>query len=88
MVWRACRTASPVTAQVLTTTASRTPAASACAADHLELDDVEPAAEGDDVDAHADAGLGEQRRIERALELELDRPGHQHMVVALAPVDR
>ena len=58
------------------------------AADHLRLVGVEPAAEGDDIDAHAAPGLGEQRRIEAALELELDRAGHQHVIVALAPFDR
>ena len=29
----------------------------------------------------------EQRRVEPALELVFDRPGHQHMVVGLAPLD-
>ena len=31
--------------------------------------------------------LREQRRIERAGEFEFDRPGHQHVIVAFAPVD-
>ena len=52
IAWRACRTASAVTAQVLTTTASASPARLRLAADHLRLVGVEPAAEGDDVDAH------------------------------------
>ena len=57
-------------------------------ADHFRLVGVEPAAEGDDLDAHDAADLGKQRRIEAALELELHRAGHQHVVVALAPFDR
>ena len=53
MVCRACRTASAVTAQVLMTTASATPAACGLAADRLRLAGIEPAAERDDVDGHA-----------------------------------
>ncbi len=45
----AWRTASAVTAQVLITTAS---VPSADAPDHFRLHDIEPAAEGDDLDAH------------------------------------
>ena len=55
-------------------------------ADHLGLVGVEPAAEGDDLDAHQ-ADRREQRGIEAALEFERDRPGHQHVIVALAPLD-
>ena len=58
------------------------------AADHLGFGGVEPAAEGDDSTLIAAPAFGEQRRIERALELEFDRAGHQHVVVALAPFDR
>ena len=36
----------------------------------------------------APPALRKQRRIEAALELEFDRAGHQHVVVALAPFDR
>ena len=57
IAWRACRTASAVTAQVFTTTASARPAPCALAADHLRLVGVEPAAEGDDLDAHRAAPL-------------------------------
>ena len=53
IAWRDWRTASAVTAQVLTTTVSVKPAAARLAADHLRLVGIEPAAEGDDVDAHA-----------------------------------
>ena len=56
MVWRACRTASAVTAQVFTTTASSSPAWRR-APDHFRFGDVEPAAEGDDVEAHATPAL-------------------------------
>ena len=52
MVWRACRTASPVTAQVLTITASSSPAALALRAHDFGFMRVQPAAEGDDLDAH------------------------------------
>ena len=58
------------------------------AADHFRLVGVEPAAEGDDVDAHAGARLGEQRRIEPPSNSYCDRAGHQHVVVALAPFDQ
>ena len=60
------------------------------AADHFRFGGVEPAAEGDDFDAHdvTPPAAGEQRRIETAVVLVFDRPGHQHMVVALAPFDR
>ena len=51
MVWRACRTASAVTAQVLMTTVSPS-ALARRAANHLGLIGIEPAAEGDDIDAH------------------------------------
>ena len=52
---RACRTASAVTAQVLTTMAFSTPALVAAVRITSELVGVEPAAECDDVDAHATA---------------------------------
>ena len=84
MVWRAWRTASAVTAQVLTTTASSR--SRRRAPDRFQLGDVEPAAEGDDVDAHATPAF-RTAPDRTAGEFELDRPGHQHVVVALAPVD-
>ena len=55
MFCRACRTASDVTAQVLTTTALSNAGGGRLAPDHFGLGDVEPAAEGDDVDAHGAA---------------------------------
>ncbi len=51
MVWRAWRTASAVTAQVLMT-GPLTDGRCRLAADHLEFGGGEPAAEGDDVDGH------------------------------------
>ena len=48
----ACRTASAVTAQVLTTTVSPRARGLRVAADDLGFVGVQPAAEGDDIDAH------------------------------------
>src|SRR5262245_24085717 len=89
MVCRACRTASAVTAQVLTTTVSLKPARSASrriTSDSAALS-LQPK-----VTTSTPMGLdspyrGEQRRIEAAAMLVFDWPGHQHMVVALAPFD-
>ena len=94
MACRAWRTASAVTAQVLTTTVSLEAGALRFAADHFRLGGIEPATEGDDLDAHGcdptsgRAGIGQQRGIEAAVVLVCDRPGHQHMVVRFAPFDR
>ena len=57
------------------------------ALDDFRLDDIEPAAEGDDVEAHGAGAFSNSAGIELAGELELHRPGHQHVAVALAPVD-
>ena len=62
---RACRTASAVTAQVLTMIASSSPALSGFAADHLALGGVQPAAEGDDLDAHSTLVAGGRRTAPR-----------------------
>ena len=51
IAWRAWRSASAVTAQVLTITVSDS--AGGVAAHHLALVGVQPAAEGEDLDAHA-----------------------------------
>ena len=51
MAWRAWRSASAVTAQVLTITASASRPRRSPGADHLGFIGVEPAAEGDDLDA-------------------------------------
>ena len=79
-------TASAVTAHVLTITIRVSPAASAWRCIASDLDDVEPAAERDDVDAHAHR-FREQVGPKRALVFELDRPRHQHVAVAFAPHD-
>ena len=91
IVCRAWRTASAVTAQVLTTTVSLQPGALRLAADHFRLGGIEPAAEGDDFDAHRLTPLPRRQTSaasKRPVVLVFDRPGHQHMVVALAPFDR
>ena len=49
---RACATASLVTAQLLMTMVSVSPASAASRSDHLGFEGVEAAAEGDDLDAH------------------------------------
>ena len=67
MLWRAWRTASAVTAQVFTTTASSRPAAARLAADDFRLERVQPAAEGDDIDAHGAGALSNSAASKRPL---------------------
>ena len=88
IAWRAWRSASAVTAQVLTMTASLSPAAAAARRMTSRLERVEPAAEGDDLGLGHGCGqpAAEQARVERALEAQRRRPGHDHMPV-LAPGD-
>ena len=81
MAWRAWRTASAVTAQVLKTTASLSPAASV-SRDHLGLVGVEAAAEGDDIDIMGAQGAATANNAgSNGLIFEFDRTGHQDMVV-------
>ena len=62
IAWRAWRSASAVTAQVLTMTASAEPGLAGGAADDLALERVEPAAEGDDLDCRSSASAGRAAR--------------------------
>ncbi len=84
MRWRAWRTASAVTAQVLTITASAEPRLGGEALHRLALVGVQPAAEGlEPRRGHASAPRKSGR--EAALEHQRGRPGHPDPVVA--PVD-
>src|SRR3954464_7309947 len=88
---RACATASLVTAQLLMTMVSMSPAASAsrritCDSNALRR---QPKVTTSTLMSGAVffKGPGEQRRIEAAFILERRGPGHQHVIVALAPLD-
>src|ERR1700734_1270488 len=87
---RAWRTASAVTAQVLTTTVSLKPARSASrriTSDSAALS-RQPKVTTSTLMRLSRARAGKERRIEAAAVLVFDRPRHQHVVVALAPFDR
>src|SRR3569623_209374 len=87
MVWRACATASFVTAQVLTMTASRRPAA--LASTRIVSDSARLRRQPKVTSSTGMSGeCGEQCRIEHALIFQHRDAGHQHKIVALAPFDR
>src|SRR6202163_4985703 len=84
---RACATASLVTAQLLMTMVSDSPARSASrkiTSDSKALRRQPKVT----ISTLISRDGGKQRRIEAAFELECRRPRHQHVIVALAPLDR
>src|SRR5215470_18962367 len=84
---RACATASLVTAQLLMTMVSERPARSAS---RRITSDSNAFSRQPKVTISTDMFLGnagEQRRVELAFVFELGGAGHQHMIVALAPLD-
>src|SRR5262245_21481098 len=88
--WRACRTASPVTAQVLTMTLSLMPATVALrriTSDSAALS-RQPNVMTSTLIASRRANVGEQCWIEPPLVFELYWAGHQHVIIALAPFDQ
>src|SRR5438105_2422694 len=85
IAWRACRSASAVTAQVLTMTALASPAPSA----RRRIASLSKALSRQPkvtISTPFIGSAGEQGGIEAALEGERRRPGHDHMPV-LAPMD-
>src|SRR5436309_5565236 len=85
IAWRACRSASAVTAQVLTMTALARPAPSA----RRRITSLSKALRRQPkvmTSMPSIGSAGEQRGIEAALEGERRRPGHDHVAV-LAPAD-
>src|SRR5438132_3905243 len=85
IAWRACRSASAVTAQVLTMTALPSPAPSA----RRRIASLSAALRRQPkvmISTPSIGSAGEQHIIEAALEGERRRPGHDHMTV-LAPMD-
>src|ERR1700722_3503595 len=92
IVCRACRTASAVTAQVLTTIVSSKPARSASR--RITSDSAALSRQPNVTTSTLIFGspsrsshAGEQRGVEAALVLVLGRPGHQDMIIAFAPLD-
>src|SRR3984893_4753226 len=84
IAWRAWRSASAVTAQVLTKTASARPAAAACA--RITSDSKALRRQPKVMISGADNALSQRRRVERAGKAHRHRPGHEDVAV-LAPVD-
>ncbi len=74
IAWRAWRSASAVTAQVLTMTASLEPGGAGMAAHHLGLEGVEPAAEGDDLGRQATGALQLSAKVDLAAEARRAQP--------------
>src|ERR1700730_11580692 len=90
IVWRAWRTASAVTAQELTITAFARPAASAwrrMVSDSAAFSRQPKLMTSRDIASSGDTSCGEHLGRKLAFELKLDRPAHQHVIVAFAPFD-